>query len=209
MSKKDSLTKERIDRTMRKQIKISTNQYLEFRYTVEKLIIVLLSPFIGILFLSVFLYVSIILGKKIIFSQLRPGKDCKPFLIFKFRTFNDDGIIPNSLKFLRLHRLDEIPQFFNILKGDMSLIGPRPEPLTYYKQIIRSHPEYNLRYKIKPGLTGLSQVEYGHSTKVEEAFLKFKYDLDYLNNLCLSTDLKIIYKTISIIFTSKGAENPI
>ena len=118
---------------------------------------------------------------------------------------DEEGNVIPIFKFLRLHRFDEIPQFFNILKGDMSVIGPRPEPLSFHNQIIEVFPEYKIRYIIKPGLTGLSQVEYGHTTEVDTANVKFEYDMKYIKSINLMNDIKILFKTITVLFNSKGA----
>jgi lipopolysaccharide/colanic/teichoic acid biosynthesis glycosyltransferase len=182
------------------------NQYLIFRYTFEKVFIILLSPFIILLFLSIFLYIGKFLKKKIIFKQLRPGRNCIPFVLYKFRTMDDNGNIIPALNFIRLHRLDEILQLYNVLKGDMSLIGPRPEPLDYFNRITEAFPEYKHRYIIKPGLTGLAQVEFQHTLRIEESIIKYEYDLKYIKTINFLNDIKIIFKTFSVLFNSKGAK---
>ncbi|MCX6156068.1 MAG: sugar transferase [Candidatus Kapabacteria bacterium] len=191
---------------MNTELKNSVKFYLNFRYTVEKIIIVLILPLILGINFFVFIYISIYLKKRIIFRQKRPGKDCQPFTLLKFRTMDDEGNIPASLEFVRLHRFDEVPQFINILKGEMSLIGPRPEPWPYFKQIIEIFPEYRSRYRIKPGLTGLAQVEYQHTLTIEEAKMKYNYDMKYINSISLINDIKILFRTVSVLFTSKGAK---
>ena len=165
--------------------------------------------------LSVSLAISIRLSGKgpVIFAQERIGLKGKPFRLFKFRSMsfdaeengpalsgsNDPRVTPVG-RFMRRHRLDEIPNFINVLKGEMSLVGPRPEREFYIKQIIDRAPQYNHLLKIKPGITSWGQVKFGYASNVDEMIERLEYDLIYLENMSLYVDLKIaIYTLITVI----------
>ena len=167
--------------------------------------IVILSP----IFLILIVCVYIKLGSPVIFKQKRPGKDEKIFSLYKFRTMTDerdeDGrLLPdeerlNSFgKKLRSTSLDEIPELLNIIKGDMSFVGPRPLLVQYL-------PLYNEKQKhrhdVRPGFTGLAQVNGRNSISWEE---KFEWDIRYVENITFLNDCKIILKTIKIVFKREG-----
>ncbi len=153
----------------------------------------------------------------IIFKQERIGKNGKKFFIYKFRTMyvdaekngpalsseNDPRITPFG-RFLRKTRLDELPQFFNVLKGDMSIVGPRPEREYYINQIVLKAPHYKLLHKIKPGITSWGQVKYGYAENVEQMIERMKYDILYLKNMSVLLDLKILVHTLLVIIQGKG-----
>jgi lipopolysaccharide/colanic/teichoic acid biosynthesis glycosyltransferase len=101
-------------------------------------------------------------------------------------------------------RLDEIPQFWNILKGDMSLIGPRPERPEFAQQLAEQLPFYRIRHAIKPGLTGWAQVKYRYGASVEDTLIKLQYDLYYIKHQSLTLDLRIVLKTVGVILGFKG-----
>ena len=152
----------------------------------------------------------------IFYKQERLGKNLKVFYIYKIRSMRvdaekiggaqwaqkDDPRITKTGKFIRKTRIDEIPQLFNILKGDMRLIGPRPErpELTY--KFEKEIPGFIKRLKVKPGLTGLAQVNGGYEITPNE---KLKWDLIYIKNRNIIMDIKIILKTVRVIFTGDGA----
>jgi len=151
------------------------------------------------------------------YAQERVGKGGRSFYILKFRSMrtdaekfgavwaeeNDPRITPVG-KFLRGTRLDEVPQFWNILKGDMSLIGPRPERPHFVAQLTREIPFYRVRHAVKPGLTGWAQVRYRYGASVEDSLIKLQYDLFYIKRQSLLLDLEIVFKTIPIIVGFKG-----
>ena len=153
----------------------------------------------------------------IFYRQERIGRFGRPFKILKFRTMylgsengtpklssaNDDRITQVG-RTLRKYRLDEIPQFWNILKGDMSLVGPRPERRFYINRIIEDAPYYCLLYKIRPGLTSWGPIKIGYSDTIEKMIERLNYDIIYIENMSLLTDLKILLFTIEIIFRGKG-----
>ncbi len=150
----------------------------------------------------------------IFYHQKRIGKDKKPFLLTKFRSMREgaeketgavwaekeDPRITKVGKFLRRTHLDEIPQMLNILKGDISLVGPRPERPEFVEQLEKEVPHYHIRHLIKPGFTGWAQIKFKYGRSVMDSFEKFQYDLYYLKNRSLFLDLRILLKTFSLLF---------
>ena len=182
-------------------------------YFLSGVCLILLSPVM--LLLAILIRIS---GKgAVIFSQERTGKNGKPFTIFKFRSMkanaendkpllsskNDDRITTIG-RFMRKHRLDEIPNLINVLKGEMSLVGPRPERQYFIEQIVKTAPHYKRLHKVKPGITSWGQVKYGYASDVNSMIERLEYDLLYLENMSLSIDLKIIIYTVIIIIKGKG-----
>lgn len=176
--------------------------------------VIMLSP----LFLAIALLVRIKLGSPIIFKQERPGLNESIFIMYKFRTMSnqldDNGnFLPDSLRltkfgrWLRSTSLDEIPELFNILIGDMSFIGPRPlavQYLPYYTD------EERVRHSVRPGLTGLAQINGRNNTTWEK---RFEYDLAYISNISLLNDVKIVFKTVQKIIRKsdvgeRGVDSP-
>ena len=143
----------------------------------------------------------------------------KPFKVYKFRTMIDkaekkcgpvwatenDPRITRVGAFLRKTRMDEIPQLFNVLKGDMSLIGPRPERPMFIKDLSQQVDNYTMRLVVKPGITGLAQVENGYDSSIDSVKDKVAYDLRYINRWSLWQDIKILLKTVVVVITGKGA----
>ncbi len=177
---------------------------------------------IGLLFLIVMLPIIIIcniIGNRgsLFYYQKRVGKGGKIFKIVKLRSMvpnaengkpiwatKNDKRITRFGKFLRKTRMDEVPQFFNVLKGDMSLIGPRPERPEFVEELSNKFPFYATRHVIRPGLTGWAQVEYPYAMTKEEQMTKLRYDLFYIKERNLLLDLKIVLKTISTILFFRG-----
>jgi exopolysaccharide biosynthesis polyprenyl glycosylphosphotransferase len=169
------------------------------------------------------IYLAIVIAIKcdskgpIIYSQERVGYKKRPFKILKFRTMRCDAeengpslSSPNDPRvtrvgrFLRKYRLDELPQFVNVLRGDMAIVGPRPEREYYVKQIVSRAPYYSLVHQLRPGITSLGMVKYGYAVDVDQMLDRLKYDLIYLENVSLRVDFKIIYYTISTVLTGRG-----
>ena len=106
--------------------------------------------------------------------------------------------------FLRKYRLDEIPQFWNVLKGDMSLVGPRPEREYYEEQILRRAPHYTLVHQVRPGITSWGMVKYGYASSVDQMVERLAFDMVYLENISVSLDMKIMFFTIRTVLTGQG-----
>lgn len=147
-----------------------------------------------------------------LYSQQRVGQNRKVFTIYKLRTMyvrnderwteKDDPRITTVGKFLRMARIDEIPQLINVVRGEMSLIGPRPERPVYEAMIVQELCDFRERLKVKPGITGWAQVNGGYNLSHYE---KLELDLYYIKNRCLLLDAKILFLTLIVIFTAKGA----
>jgi lipopolysaccharide/colanic/teichoic acid biosynthesis glycosyltransferase len=195
------------------QQKIRTINKTIIDYSVSILCIILLIPIILILIIAIKLS-----GKgPVIYSQKRIGKSGKPFFIYKFRSMKfgteegipllsgkNDARITRMGRFMRKHKFDEIPNFINVLKGEMSIVGPRPEQQYFIDQIIIKAPEYQNLQNIKPGITSWGQVKYGYASNVDQMIDRMQYDLYYSNNMSLLFDLKIAFRTIGIIIQGEG-----
>lgn len=156
-------------------------------------------------------------GKPVIFKQTRVGKDGKHFAIYKFRSMQNTQLqepkfadqeeerITKVGKVIRKYRIDELPQFINVLKGDMSVVGPRPEQVEFTEEYLKTIPFYEYRLTVNPGITGWAQIMYKYSSNEEETIRKLKYDLWYIKNQGLLLDLKIMLQTLEkILFTHFG-----
>ncbi|MBN1108347.1 MAG: sugar transferase [Bacteroidales bacterium] len=177
------------------------------------LFLIVLSPFL--LILSFLIFIS---GKgPVIYSQDRIGKDGKPFSIYKFRSMVYDAEKGGPMlagangekvtrigSFIRKYRVDEIPNLINVLKGDMSLVGPRPERQYYIDQIVKEAPEYLELQLVKPGVTSWGQVKYGYASTVDEMIERLRYDLYYMKNRSLWFDIRIIFYTVGTVLRGKG-----
>lgn len=178
--------------------------------------------FLGIIFGIVILPVILLgnfIGNKgpLFYSQIRVGKNSQPFEIIKFRTMivnaekdgakwaqKNDKRITKFGNFLRRTRLDEIPQFINVIRGDMSIIGPRPERPFFVNELSRIIPFYETRHIIKPGLTGWAQVKTRYGSSIDDSLTKLQYDLYYIKHRSLFLDFNIIVKTLSTVLYYRG-----
>jgi lipopolysaccharide/colanic/teichoic acid biosynthesis glycosyltransferase len=153
----------------------------------------------------------------IFYSQERIGRLGRPFRMFKFRSMRidaessgpqlsktDDPRITRIGHVMRKYRLDELPQFWNVLRGDMSLVGPRPERAYYIERIMETAPQYSLLLQIRPGITSWGMVKYGYAGDIFQMIERMRYDLMYLNDCTIPMDLKIIGYTIRTVVTGKG-----
>lgn len=174
-------------------------------FLVSLVCLIILSP----VYLVVAILVRVKLGSPVLFCQVRPGKDEKLFKMYKFRTMADKRdekgeLLPDKERmtkfgtWLRSTSLDELPELFNILKGDMSLVGPRPLLVEYLE---RYNEEQKHRHDVKPGLTGLAQVNGRNAITWEE---KFRYDCEYVRKITFLGDMKILFKTVGNVLKSEG-----
>ncbi len=183
-----------------------------------EIIISLIGISFGILMLPLILLGNLIGNRgELFYTQKRVGKNGEVFKIVKFRTMiknaekngavfaktNDVRITPFG-KFLRKSRLDEFPQFINILKGDMAVIGPRPERPVFVKEIAEVMPFYETRHVVKPGLTGWAQVNYSYGATIDDSLIKLQYDLYYIKHRSLFLDFNILFKTFSTVLFYRG-----
>ena len=191
-----------------------------FYYKITKRIFDILFSLILLIVASPILIVSLIIVflqdfKNPIFSQKRVGVRNEEFTIYKIRSMVHDAekngakwAEKNDMrvtlfgKFIRKTRIDELPQLWNVIKGEMSLIGPRPELEVFYRKFEETIPNFRDRLAVKPGLAGWTQVNGGYDITPEE---KLRYDLEYIDNLSFKLEIKILLKTIKVIFTGEGA----
>ncbi|WP_022765772.1 sugar transferase [Butyrivibrio sp. XPD2006] len=184
-----------------------------YKNYIKRLLDILISLIIIVCFCWLYLILAILvrtkLGSPVLFKQPRPGKDEKIFNMYKFRTMTDEkdengNLLPDEVRLtsfgkkLRSTSLDELPEFFNILKGDMSFIGPRPLLVKYLPLY---NEEQHHRHDVRPGLTGWAQVNGRNLLSWED---KFEKDVYYVNNLSFLLDLKIVFKTIAVVFDRSG-----
>jgi exopolysaccharide biosynthesis polyprenyl glycosylphosphotransferase len=183
---------------------------------------IVLSIVFGFLFAPLILFAiwKIKRGSKgaVYYSQERIGLYEKPFRIYKFRSMyqnaespdqpmlssDDDERVTPFGRFMRKYRVDELPQLWNVLKGDMSLVGPRPERQYYINQIVKISPQYKLLLRVKPGVTSWGEVKYGYASSVEQMIERMAFDLQYIDNMSLSNDLKILIYTIATVLKGEG-----
>ncbi len=153
------------------------------------LVLCLILPFIA-------LAIWLDAGAPVFYSQDRVGLDGRRFSIFKFRTMLDDDQVTKVGCFLRRTHIDELPQLWNIVRGDMSLVGPRPERPEYVEKFEKEIPNYSLRHTVKPGLAGWAIVQKGYETTAEDALIKLPSDLFYVDHRSLAFDLTILVRTL-------------
>ncbi|MCD6331718.1 MAG: sugar transferase [Bacteroidales bacterium] len=188
-----------------------------------KRVLDVITSFIAIVIFSplfLFLALGVKLSSKgpVLYSHERIGRYGKPFTIYKFRSMvlnaekdgrpslssKNDNRITSFGRFMRKMRLDELPQFYNVLIGDMSLVGPRPERQYFIEQIVKKSPHFYHLQKVRPGITSWGQVKYGYASNVDEMIERLKYDILYIENMSLIVDLKILIYTIKTVLQGSG-----
>ena len=201
-------------------IQITPDLMPAWQQSVKRIIDIVASLIAMVVLIPVYIFVAV--GVKLsskgpfLYSQERVGLNGTPFHMHKFRTMfknaenagpqlssDNDPRITKFGKFLRKVRLDETPQFYTVLKGDMSLVGPRPERQYYIDKIVKEAPHYRLLQKVKPGITSWGQVKYGYAMNVDEMIKRLKYDLLYIENMSLFVDFQIMIFTILTLFRGR------
>ena len=190
---------------------------------VKRIMDLVVGGFIGLVSFPLWIFAAIAIklqdGGPVFYSQERIGLYGKPFTVYKFRTMRtdaekfgaqwatkDDPRVTKIGKFLRKTRIDELPQILCVLKGDMSMVGPRPERAVFISKLREEIPFYISRLKMKPGLTGWAQVRHHYDTSTEDVKIKLQYDMYYYENMSLLLDFQILVRTIYVVLTGKGAQ---
>ncbi|MDE5807561.1 MAG: sugar transferase [Muribaculaceae bacterium] len=209
----DILGETMIDLTTPRLSDFAQNIKRTFDILISAIAFIVLSPIL----LAVAVWVKLDSDGPVLYSQERVGRHHRPFKIFKFRTMrtdaekdgpqlssDSDSRITKAGRILRKYRIDELPQLFNVLKGDMSIVGPRPEREFFINQIVKKVPYYSLVYQVRPGITSWAMVKFGYASSVDQMVERTKFDMVYINNMSLLLDIKIMIYTIRTILSGAG-----
>ncbi|MFP3913719.1 MAG: sugar transferase [Actinomycetota bacterium] len=196
----------------------STQPWLPGKHLVDSLLVIITAPLWLPLAAGVWLFVRISSPGPAIFRQRRVGRGGEPYTMYKFRTMRvdaeesgprfaaqRDSRLIRGGAFLRRVRLDELPQLYNVLRREMSLVGPRAEQIPFVRQFRRRIPFYDLRHLVRPGITGWAQVNYGYADDAADTIEKLSYDLYYIQHMSPALDLQILWKSVWTILTGTGA----
>lgn len=197
---------------------VVSKEYLSTKRALDLLTIVAVLPFVAVIMAITALAIKLESSGSVFFWQKRVGMNGKTFNMLKFRSMTNDSEKNGSQfaqsndmrvtrvgKFIRKFRVDELPQLWNVLKGDMSIIGPRPEQESFVNEFNKTIPNYAMRHLVRPGITGLAQTEQGYVADADGTVTKLKYDLYYIKNISFMTDFQITLKTVYTILTGFGA----
>lgn len=202
-----------IDLTSPRMSEFQKNVKRAFDVTASAVTLLLFSP----VYAATAMAVKLTSPGPVIYRQERVGKGHRPFHIYKFRSMRNDAerhgpqlstkedrrITPFG-QFMRKYRIDELPQFWNVLRGDMSIVGPRPERQYFIERIVERAPYYGLVFQVRPGITSWGMVKYGYASSVEEMVERSRFDLLYLNNMSIATDIKIMIYTVKTVLSGAG-----
>ncbi|MDE6231022.1 MAG: sugar transferase [Muribaculaceae bacterium] len=202
-------------------VSLTSPRLSEFEKNIKRVFDVVCSSVALLILLPLFGVISICVKRSspgsVFYTQERIGLRQRPFRIYKFRSMrqdaeadgprlsnDNDSRITSVGKVLRKYRLDELPQFWNVIKGDMSLVGPRPERAYYIREIVKKAPYYNLLFQVRPGITSWGMVKYGYASNVTQMVKRSSFDLIYLNNMSIATDMKILIYTVRTVVKGSG-----
>src|SRR5688572_2079785 len=202
-------------------IEIKQNLMPVWQEVLKRIIDIVASALFLLIFFPVYAMIAVMVKLSspgpIFYKQERIGKHGKPFYIYKFRSMFIDAEKQGPLlssdfdprvtswgRFMRKVRLDELPQFWNVIIGDMSLVGPRPERQFFIDQIVKIAPHYKHLHRVRPGITSLGQVKYGYASSVDEMVRRLKFDILYIENMSLAMDFRVMLYTIKIIVEGRG-----
>lgn len=194
------------------------NSYITAKRVLDVTAIIAVLPFISVIIALTAVAIKLESSGNVFFWQKRVGMNGKVFNMLKLRSMtatsekdgsqfaqSNDMRVTRVGKFIRKFRIDELPQMWNVVKGDMSIIGPRPEQESFVKEFNQTIPNYALRHMVRPGITGLAQTEQGYVADANGTVTKLRYDMYYIRNLSFMTDFQIGLKTIYTILTGFGA----